>query len=242
MNVNEIGIYNCSFGSFNLISNLSGNRNVSIGSYALSRNTTGSENTALGTDAGNTITTGSNLTVVGYSTQPSSPTANNQITLGNNQITSLRCNVTSITSLSDVRDKKNIKELSLGLDFITKLRPRQFNWDKREWYDDNLSDGSKMQHLPTAGFIAQELDSLQSTENAEWLNLVLKDNPEKWEATTGNLLPVMVKAIQELKAENDNLKYELNILRSENNKLAEIEERLLKLEKVNSEIKIVNNK
>ena len=43
-------------------------------------------------------------------------------------------------------------------------------------------------------------------QNAEWLNLVLKDNPEKWEATPGNLLPIMVKAIQDLKKENDELK------------------------------------
>ena len=56
-----------------------------------------------------------------------------------------------------------------------------------------------MQETPTAGFIAQELDEAQTTANTEWLNLVLKDNPEKWEATPGNLLPIMVKAIQELK-------------------------------------------
>ncbi len=212
---NTIGIYNCSFGSFNMNSNTSGNRNVSFGSYSLALNTTGSNNSAFGTDAGNTITTGTNLTVVGYNSQPSSSTATNQITLGNNLITSLRCNVTSITSLSDVRDKKNIKELSLGLNFISKLKPRLFNWDKREWYDGNVSDGSKMQQAPTAGFIAQELDSLQQTENAEWLNLVLKDNPEKLEATTGNLLPIMVKAIQELKEKCDRLEKENSILSGE---------------------------
>ena len=46
----------------------------------------------------------------------------------------------------------------------------------------------------------------KQTENAEWLNLVLKDNPEKLEATPGNLLPIIVKAIQDLKKENDELK------------------------------------
>ena len=84
-----------------------------------------------------------------------------------------------------------------------KITPRQFNWDKREWYEDNKSDGSKMKEEPTAGFIAQEFDKTQRSENAEWLNLVLKDNPEKWEATYGNLLPIMVKAIQDLKSEKD---------------------------------------
>jgi hypothetical protein len=166
----------------------------------------------VGHQAATNLVSGNNNTLLGYDAEPTSISVNNQITLGNNQITSLRCNVVNITSLSDARDKKNIKELSLGLDFIAKLKPRQFNWDKREWYESNVSDGSKMLDAPTAGFIAQELDSLQNTENAEWLNLVLKDNPDKWEATTGNLLPIMVKAIQELKAENDMLKYKNNEL------------------------------
>jgi len=47
---------------------------------------------------------------------------------------------------------------------------------------------------------------VQTAQNSEWLNLVLKDNPEKLEATPGNLLPIMVKAIQDLKKENDELK------------------------------------
>ena len=115
-----------------------------------------------------------------------------------------------------------------------KVKPRLFNWDKREWYENNISDGSKMKETPTAGFIAQELDEVQTTENAEWLNLVLKDNPEKLEATSGNLLPVMVKAIQELKAENDVLKQNNEKLSAEVESYKSINEKLVKLEqKVN---------
>jgi hypothetical protein len=146
--------------------------------------------------------------LIGYDTEPLTATSTNEITLGNSSVATLRCNVQFITSLSDARDKKNIRDLSLGLDFITKLKPRQFNWDKREWYDDKKSDDNKMQEAPTAGFIAQELDEVQTINKAEWLNLVLKDNPDKFEATPGNLLPVMVKAIQELKEENDRIKEE----------------------------------
>ena len=71
-----------------------------------------------------------------------------------------------------------------------------------------------MQTTPTAGFIAQELDEVQTKENAEWLNLVLKIIPDKLEATPGNLLPIIVKAIQELKTENDELKNEVITLRA----------------------------
>ena len=219
---NTTGIENTATGLSSLYSNTTGNSNTALGYRTLYDNTTGFQNTAvghhslennngnyntaLGYNAGSTVTTGANLTLLGIDANPSSPTALNQITLGNAFVSSLRCNVQNISSLSDARDKKNIKELNLGIDFIMKLQPRLFNWDKREWYDDNTSDGSKIKEEPTAGFIAQELDEVQTTENAEWLNLVLKDNPEKLEATPGNLLPIIVKAIQDLKKENDELK------------------------------------
>lgn len=224
LNVNTTGNFNTAFGFQSLYSNNTGFQNTAVGHHSL-QNNNGNYNTALGYNAGSTITTGTNLTCIGIDASPTTPNAQNQVTLGNRFVTSLRCNVQTITSLSDMRDKKNIKELSLGLDFITKLKPRQFNWDKREWYDDNKSDGSKMKEAPTAGFIAQELDEAQTTAGADWLNLVLKDNPEKWEATYGNLLPVVVKAIQDLKAEKDT---EIAGLKSENDelkiKLAKFEE------------------
>jgi hypothetical protein len=238
MNNNTSGLQNTAYGYYSLYSNQSGFQNTAVGHSSLLYNT-GNYNTALGYNAGSTITTGANLTCIGIDAAPTTPTAIDQITLGNGFVSSLRCNVTNISSLSDKRDKKNIKDLSLGLDFISKLKPRQFNWDKREWYEDNVSDGSKMKEAPTAGFIAQELDEVQTTENAEWLNLVLKDNPEKWEATPGNLFPIMVKAIQELKAENDelkanseNLSAEIESLKSMNKKLAELEQKINELRSV----------
>jgi hypothetical protein len=104
------------------------------------------------------------------------------------------------------------------------VKPRQFNWDRRDWYQDNISNGSKIQERLSAGFVAQELDEVQKTQKAEWLNLVMKNNPDKLEATPGNLFPVMVKAIQELKLENDELK----------NKNDELEDRLEKFEQIQS--------
>ena len=221
---NTSGNNNTAVGYYSSWHNTTGYGNTALGSQSLYNNTTGNHNTAVGYLAGFTISTGSNLMCLGYNARPTSSSATNQITLGNNQITSLRCNVTTITSLSDARDKKNIGDLNLGLDFLMNVKPRLFNWDRREWYENDVSDGSKIQETPTAGFVAQELDEVQQSENAEWLNLVLKDNPEKLEATPGNLLPIMVKAIQELKIENDEL-------RNKNDKL---EEKLLKFEQTQS--------
>jgi hypothetical protein len=219
---NTIGYHNIAIGISSLSSNTTGNYNTAVGIFALGENSTGEYNTAIGYQAGEFITTGSNVTCLGFNSSPSSGSITNQITLGNNQITSLRCNVQSISSLSDRRDKKNINDLSLGLDFIMKLKPRQFNWDRREWYEDGNADGSMMEETPTAGFIAQELDNAQMSEDSDWLKLVLKDNPEKLEATPGNLLPVIVKAIQDLKSENDELKRQIEMLKFENSNRVEL--------------------
>lgn len=236
LNANAVGDQNTAVGFGAMNFNYSGNYNTALGLNSLFSNTSGDQNTALGFSSGSAIVTGNNLTLIGYNSQPSSASANNQITLGNSSVTSLRSNVQTITSLSDMRDKKNIKDLSLGLDFLMKIKPRLFNWDKREWYEDNVSDGSKLQEVPTAGFIAQELDEVQTTENAEWMNLVLKDNPEKLEATSGNLLPVMVKAIQELKVENEKLKVENVQLKNELESLKLMNEKIVKLEKIVNEL------
>ena len=221
--------------------NTTGDYNTAIGTKSLWKNTTGQGNTTLGSFAGWELISGHNNTLIGMNSQPSSSTVSNEITLGNDLITALRCNVTTITSLSDARDKKNINDLSLGLDFIKKLKPRQFNWDRREWYENNKSDGSKMEEELSAGFIAQELDELQQSENAEWLELVYDSNPEKLEATTGNLLPVMVKAIQELNDKNEILEEEIAQLKSEVETLKNVNEKLVKLEKLIMEMKVNEN-
>ena len=56
-------------------------------------------------------TSGNNNIHIGYNTRPASNTASNAITLGNSSHTVIRAAVTTITSLSDERDKKEIQEL-----------------------------------------------------------------------------------------------------------------------------------
>ena len=57
-----------------------------------------------------------------------------------------------------------------------------------------------------AGFIAQELQAVESSKSIDYLRLVLDENPDKLEAAPNRLFPVLVKAIQELSAENTALK------------------------------------
>jgi hypothetical protein len=169
------------------------------------------------------LTSGVNNTFLGYSAQPSTATISNEITLGNSSITTLRAQATTITALSDRRDKTNIIPIGEGLAFLKKLNPVSFTWNTR----DKAKVGIK-----SAGFIAQELLALQKQSNiGDNLDLVSENNPEKLEARYGNLLPVIVKAIQEESAEKDikinNQDKEIKLLKERLNKLEKLVNQLL---------------
>jgi len=180
---------------------------TTIGHYAGRCTTTGFENTLVGACAGWQITSGCNLTVLGWEAHPSSNTACNEVTLGNNKVTALRANVTSISSLSDERDKTAIIALPVGLDFVKAIKPVKFTWQRRE--PNEVMDGKS-----EAGFIAQDLQATQNQFNAaDYLGLVQDGNPERLEAAPGKLIPVLVKAIQELSEKVDSLQSELDALK-----------------------------
>jgi hypothetical protein len=211
LNANTTGINNSAFGFASLNANTTGFSNSAFGYQSLYSNTTGINNSAFGMNSGSSINGGAYNLCLGYNSQTSSATSYGQVVLGDANISIIRCNVTSISSLSDERDKINIKDTSVGLDFINSIIVREFNWDRRECYltDDNnditkvVKDGSKASNKISMGFIAQELKSAQEKFEVEYLNLVNEENPDKMEATPGNLLPVMVKAIQELSLKID---------------------------------------
>ena len=161
--------------------------------------TTGVQNTAVGSGAGNNITTGTNNTCLGYGAVASAATVTNEFTLGAG-VTVLRCDVTVITDISDYRDKIDVESLSLGLDLIRKLRPVQFHWNVR---DKTRAENRTKDLVP--GFIAQDLMEAQRELDAEWLHLVYDGNPDALESSTGQLMPPIVKAIQELAQKVDRL-------------------------------------
>jgi hypothetical protein len=160
-------------------------------------------NTCVGHGAGSAITTGKYNMVLGAFASASSATVDYEITLGSSSITNLRCADTSISSLSDRRDKTDIVDLPVGLDFVNTLKPRQFKWQTREGIPHK--DGTVR-----AGFIAQELQEVQT--GAEYLDLVYDSNPDQLEVKQGKLIPVLVKAIQELSTKNTALESRIQIL------------------------------
>jgi len=99
------------------------------------------------------------------------------------------------------------------LDFINSLKARRFKWDRRDAYFDDVQtedgpptrvaipkDGSRKSTEWNEGFIAQEVDEAATAAGADWMKIVYKANPERLEMAPGKLIPVLVKAIQELTA------------------------------------------
>jgi len=108
---------------------------------------------------------------------------------------------TSITGISDERLKENIVDLDEGLDTVMSLKPRKFDW----------KNGKGKNIKGDRGFIAQEFETVLPDLTEE-----LKDEVPEGEApykgVNLNLIPILVKAIQELKTENDTLKSQLSAL------------------------------
>ena len=198
------GTYNTIFGGrgpagadepgYNL--SLTSANNTFIGAAA-GKSVSYSKNTAVGARAGNsdTSTTG-NCMALGYNAQWNTG-GSNQIVLGDNNIATLNCNVQTISSLSDVRDKTNIENIPVGLNYINALRPVKFDWERR--------DGS-YQGQKAFGFIAQELNDVQDQFGyKEYTKLVYEHDPNRLEASPMNTYPILVKAVQELSQQNQEL-------------------------------------
>ena len=186
--------------------------NTAVGWGAGSALTTGTSCTFIGASSGSTGNgdiIGSNITCLGFGAQPSLPGTSNEVTLGNTHITTLRCADQTIASLSDARDKNDIRDLSYGLNFLENVRPVEFTWDRRVLTPDDNNDPK--QGKRRAGFIAQELQEAMPEGENDILDLVYTSNPQRLEAKYGNLIPVMVKAIQDLKQEVDTIKEHLNL-------------------------------
>jgi hypothetical protein len=99
------------------------------------------------------------------------------------------------TQVSDIRDKTEVTALPVGLDFITQLEPISYRFKESREGDEAVG--------PTRyGFSAQQV------LEAEGENPVVVDTEDldKLKITDANLIPILVQAIKDLKAEVDELK------------------------------------
>ena len=122
--------------------------------------------------------------------------ASDEIIFGNSSTSVLRCQVQTISSLSDERDKTEIVDSIYGLDVINSLKARQFKWAIREDPDATYPVSSNNGKVEL-GFVAQELNTALGDKN-DIIRVVDNTNPDQLDAAYGRLIPVLVKAVQEL--------------------------------------------
>ena len=239
------GDYNVALGSYASGSNTTGNYNMAFGYQSLYENEGGSENVAIGhnagkhDDAGADAVTVSQCVIIGAEAdfQTTTPTneivigynangiADNYAVIGNASITRLYAadDVGAVlyagsatVQTSDMRIKEDIKDTSLGLAFVNKLRPVEYKKRQPADYDESLKkemswykNGKNPRVLDEldknksrTGFIAQEVGEILSDMNFDDNNDIVEideSNTQQMIAYS-KLVPPLVKAIQELSA------------------------------------------
>ena len=260
MQLNSSGNNNTAVGGSALAANTTGGTNTAVGLYALIRNTTGSNNSALGYNAGrydqdnNDTANFTNCTYLGQNTRAS---GDNQVQLGDSSTTTYAYG--SVQDRSDERDKTDIRDTVIGLDFINTLRPVDFRWDMRDDYFDTeiyeeevtetvevpnpayVEDGDEPQYIEETvtkmvtkdrlvpvpkdgsrkrnrfhhGLIAQEVKAAADAAGVDFAGY--QDHSVgggKDVLTLGysELIAPLIKAVQELSAENAAMKARLDAL------------------------------
>jgi len=251
---NNNGGQNTATGAHALFSNSAGTGNVAQGFETLFTNTTGTQNIGVGYQAGSNggstefnfnsfcIFIGANANAFsnagGYNGllnsiaigKLASVTANNQVRIGDNLITSIG-GYAGWTNFSDGRYKKNVVANVPGLDFITQLQPvtyqldinglnKRFNIkpDSTAALESSrqLFIAKKSQQLQT-GFIAQDVEAVANKMGFEFSGVDKPENPQDMYGLRYAAFVVpLVKAVQELDANNKNLQLQIDLLKEQN--------------------------
>lgn len=109
----------------------------------------------------------------------------------------------SWVTYSDVRIKSNIETISYGLETITQLKPVSYFQHEQDADAEGISTTEKGEN--TIGLIAQEVYKLIP----EAVNKPEDDSKQLWSMNYEKLIPVLIKSIQELQAEVDQLKKDI---------------------------------
>jgi hypothetical protein len=243
------------YGALNSMASPNQLDNVAIGTYSCKVVTTGFGNTGLGNNSlyqtiTGTYNTGIGAGALGSSGDTSNSTGlgrdanvtnSNQVQLGNSSTTTYAYG--AVQNRSDIRDKTDITDISLGLSFISSLHPVDYIWDMREDYrqpapeekdyiteekfneailiwkesiklSNIVHDGSNKRSRKHHGLIAQEVKSTMDKLGVDfggYQDHKISGGDDVLSLGYEELIAPMIKAIQELKAEIDNLKAQLNI-------------------------------
>lgn len=161
---NVSGVQNSAVGYQALFKNTTGSTNNALGETALYNNTTGNSNTALGDGALYNNVSFTNCSGLGKNSQI---TGDNQVQLGDSATTTYVYG--TVQNRSDLRDKADVRDTLLGLNFINSLRPVDYRWDMREDYMPKRPDNLPANPTP-------EQEAAHKAEIEQWLEACKHEN------------------------------------------------------------------
>ena len=214
------------------INDTGANGTIAIGYSALGALTSGGSNTAVGYQAGDSLTTGGENTIVGYACDVASNDNTNNVIIGNNLTATDKDNAVFIGNdtnhiendfnadatwnySSDKRQKKDIKDDILGLDFINDLRPVTYKHKSpsefpEEWSAYNENDKEPMGGDKTIhGLIAQEVKQALDNQGVDTFSGWSVGDDGRQRISAEKFVMPLIKAVQELSVEVKQLKKQL---------------------------------
>jgi len=224
LETNTTGVGNTAIGESTLGVNVSGFNNTAVGAHAFQANITGDNNTLIGAYADARSTSLTNATALGYNAIVN---ASDKIRFGDVNVTVVEGPVAY--TVSDGRFKNNISETDVkGLEFINRLRPVVYNFDTKkfeEFLTQNMSqenrskyignkDFSKSTNIRQSGFIAQEVEKAAADVSYTFNGIHAPESKnDNYSIAYSQFVVPLVKAVQELSAQNELLKKEMDELK-----------------------------
>jgi cytoskeletal protein CcmA (bactofilin family) len=228
---NTSGTANTAVGRTALGTLTDGANNSAFGYLAGAAVSSGNSNTLIGNICHDNLTTGDLNTAIGYNLAPSGVGVDSEIVIGSS-ITGAGTNTvrigtgggtatlgldgsdTSWAAASDLRLKKDVADSTVGLSFVNDLRPVTFKWQHKNevaedlpQYDADSSDPIFGEGKSHHGFIAQEVKAVidNHSDVCDGNNIWHEDPDGTQQMSQGNLVPMLVKAVQELSAKIEEL-------------------------------------
>jgi len=207
---NTTGAANVAIGVDALSTNTSNNNNTAIGRSSLST-ATGSANTACGDSSGYQLTSGSNNCFFGHYAYGSAATNSSEIVIGYNTVGKGGStgfinpasggvyqgnNSANWSTTSDRRLKKNIVDNNTGLEKLTQIQVRNFEYRVEDEITELPTHAAIKKSGVQLGVIAQELQAVLP-------ECVKTESTGVMSVDADNLTWYMINAIKELKAEFD---------------------------------------
>jgi len=204
LRTNSTGSGNTAHGTFALFNSTIGSFNTAVGNHALENNTTGEQNSCLGNYSNTSLSNLGNATAIGSFAIVNTA---DKVRLGSSNVTVVEGQV-AYSWPSDGRFKENLQHDVKGLDFILKLEPVSFNFNRLTYArhihetitkerEEKLIDQSKNRSV---GFIAQDVEKIiQQTGFASFDAVHVPVNEtDNYSMGYAEFVVPLVKAVQEL--------------------------------------------